>query len=133
MVRFRERIGVLCAQLSRWSSLADIVRDGGAGDALDELMAAVRGSAPQEPDQLVRLLDAVEEACARCGLAGVTNRGNRPSALPPGLSGSVVGRARPAWVCPCSCCERVVFAEEAATAPVCAMADRAMRPFQVLP
>lgn len=75
MVNVGDRVGALCAQLSRWDSLEGIVRDGGAGEALDELVAAVRGDAAQEPDRLARLLDDIEEACAHRGLAGITSRG----------------------------------------------------------
>jgi hypothetical protein len=133
VVNIGDRVGALCAQLSRWDSLEGIIRDGGAGEALDELMAAVRGDAAQVPDQLARLLDDIEEACARRGLAGITSRGQRHLTLPPGLSGPAEEGASPAWVCPCSRCERVVFPEQAETAPMCVIAGAAMKPFLVFP
>ena len=115
--RVRERLGSLCADLSRWASLDGIIRGAGAGPELDELLTAIGGQGP-DPKRARVLLDAIEEACKRGGL-DVLPRGSRLRPLPPGTSLSSGGES---WVCPRGFCDRVVLAEEADAPPVCAAA-----------
>ena len=115
--RVRERLGYLCADLSRWASLDGIIRGAGAGPELDELLTAI-GSEGPDPNRARVLLDAIEEACKRGGL-DVIPRGSRLRPLPPGTS---LSSGSESWVCPHGCCDRVVLAEETDAPPVCAAA-----------
>ena len=115
--RVRERLGSLCAELSRWASLDRIIRGAGAEPELDELLTAIGGEG-LDPERARVLLDAIEEACKRGGL-DVLPRGSGLRPLPPGTSLSSGGES---WVCPRACCDRVVLAEEADVPPVCAAA-----------
>jgi len=125
----RGRLGTLCSELSRWHSLDGIIRANGAGQELDELLAA--GPAPGlDPDRGPLLLDAIDEACKRAGLDGFSRgAGYRP--LPPGAA-LVAGTD--SWVCPLGRCDRVVLAEEATAVPACAVGgNAALRRFLVDP
>jgi len=115
--RVRERLGSLCADLSRWASLDGIIRGAGAGPELDELLTATGGEG-LDPKRARVLLDAIEEACKRGGL-DVALRGSGFRPLPPGTS---VSSGAESWVCPRGCCDRVVLAEETDDPPVCAAA-----------
>jgi hypothetical protein len=117
----RDRVGVLCSQLSRWESVQVIIREGGGGAALDELLDALRNGRA-DPGQLGRLLDVIEDAGARRGLPGITSREHGYRPLPPGAA----PRGFEAWVCPRGCCDRVVLPDdaEAVSTPVCAVAGR---------
>ncbi len=129
MEDIRVRLGALCSELSRWVSLGDIIRQGGAGPELDELLtlAAGPGIAPERGRVL---LDAIEEACKRVGLDAVT-RGTGLLRLPAGTS---LSSAVDSWVCPHSSCDRVVLAEEARDAPDCPLAGGIpLRSFRVSP
>jgi hypothetical protein len=112
--KVRDRLGSLCAELSRWASLDGIIRGAGAGPELDELLTAIGGGG-LDPKRAQVLLDAVEEACKRRGLDGVT-RESRFRPLPKGTSVSSLGES---WVCPRGCCDRVVLAEETDDPPMC--------------
>lgn len=116
MAEARGRMGMLCDQLSRWPDLPSIIRSAGAGGDLDELLAAL--GAEDEPDQgrMLAWIQAIEEACARTGLVGITSRDKAFHPLPPGVSPD--SRVR-AWVCPRGRCGRVVLPEETQTPPVC--------------
>jgi hypothetical protein len=125
----RGRLGTLCSELSRWHSLDGIIRANGAGQELDELLAA--GAVPGfDPDRGRILLDAIDEACKRAGLDGFSRgAGYRP--LPPGAA-LVAGVD--SWACPFGSCDRVVLAEEATAVPLCAVGgNAALRRFLVDP
>lgn len=68
----RERLAALCDQIARHSEMRQAIGDADAGPQLAELLDAV--TAEQTPDQgrLLVLLDEIEEACSRDGLAGIT-------------------------------------------------------------
>ncbi|MET9073380.1 hypothetical protein ABZX95_14655 [Streptomyces sp. NPDC004232] len=130
-----DRVGMLCDQLSRWPELATTIRDGGAQAQLAELLTLLAGRSAPDDRRVSALIDAIEDACARQGLPGLTRR--LPS-LPPGL-----GTARrtpqdgePAgWTCPLDRCSRVVLPEETPSAPICAAhgEDARMRPYRPRP
>lgn len=128
MSGLRARLGVLCDQLSRHSSMEDLIRAAHAGDQLDELLAILRGSAEVEPGREEALLDAIDDACAREGLAPVDVRGNSRAWLPPGFN-LPPDRTADTWVCPRGCCARVVFADEAPEPPGCPVAGVPMTAF----
>jgi hypothetical protein len=127
----RDRVGMLCDQLSRWPELHGIIRDGGAGGELDELLAALGGEDEPDHDQMLAWMQAIEDACALKRLAGITSRGKAFRPLPPGPSEASDFRA---WVCPRGRCDRVVLPEEAQTPPACAVAGGTpMNPFTLPP
>jgi hypothetical protein len=113
----RDRLGSLCAQLGKWASLDGIIRDARVGQELDELLTAIADGV-LDPKRVRELLDAIDEACKRRGLDGVTQQ-SRFRPLPKGTSVSSVGES---WVCPRGCCDRVVLAAETDDPPVCAAA-----------
>jgi hypothetical protein len=51
----RDRVGMLCDQLSRFPDLHGIIRDAGAGGELDELLAALGGEDEPDKDQVLAL------------------------------------------------------------------------------
>jgi hypothetical protein len=114
----RERLSRLCNDLSRWASLAGIIRDAGASSELDALLTVIGSGGKPDPERVRALLNAIEEACKRLGLDGVT-RESRFRPLPKGLLASPVGES---WVCPRGCCARVVLADETDDWPVCVLA-----------
>jgi hypothetical protein len=118
----RERVGMLCDQLSRWPNLHGIIRDSGAGGELDELLSALGGEHEPDQDRVLIWMRAIEDACARKGLTGIISREHTFRPLPTGLSAASDSRA---WVCPQGRCDRVVLPEEAQTPPVCAVAGGA--------
>ena len=127
----RDRVGMLCDQLSRFPDhLPGIIRSGGAGRELDELLAALGGEDEPDKDQMLAWLNDIEDACASEGLAGVTSREHAFRPLPPGYETS----GPQAWVCPRGRCDRVVLPEEARTPPVCEVAGGTpMNPFTLSP
>ncbi|WP_326798097.1 hypothetical protein OG946_24150 [Streptomyces sp. NBC_01808] len=139
----RDRLSVLCDQLTRHRDMAPEIDAAGAGPQLDELLdllSATPDATAASEERLGELLDAIEDACARHGLAALDVRG-------PADIGPVAGRLPPgfaltpddatengadtvdAWICPWGHCGRVVFPEEAADAPVCAAGDEPLRAF----
>ncbi|MET7783558.1 hypothetical protein ABZU94_39035 [Streptomyces mirabilis] len=129
----RDRVGLLCDQLSRWPSLTATIRDGGAETELHDLLALLSNQSDPDSQQVSELIEAIERACARQGLTGLTHRnGGSPggiTALPPGMTGApeVVG-----WTCPLSQCNRVVTPEETSHPPACAAVpgpDGRMKPY----
>lgn len=119
----RDRVGLLCDQLSRWPTLHATIDSAGADNELGALLALLAG--PHEPDlgKIETLLDAIDQACARIGLAALTSRAKGPApwaGLPPGLA----GHPGPAgWTCPLRRCDRVVTPDETSAPPTCAAAQ----------
>lgn len=126
----RARVGMLCDQLSRWPDLHGVIRDAGAGGELDELLAALGAQEDPHQDQILVWLQAIEDACARKGLAGITSREHAFRPLPAGL---YEDPDFPAWVCPRGRCDRVALPEEERTPPVCAVAGGTPMRVFVLP
>lgn len=122
MSRVRERLGVLCDQVTRHATMAETIRNAQAGEALDRVLAALRGDAEVGDKELRLLLDAIDDACAAHGLAPVTVRGGRGyEPLPVGM-GQVDPEPEPVkWGCPHGKCGRMVYAEETDSTPVCAV------------
>ena len=114
MRAIRDRLGLFCDQLSGWPTLARTIRDGGGGSALDDLLALLNGVAEPDAARVLELLGAIDDACARRGLVGLTSREPGTGVLPPGM----VTVETSAWVCPRGRCDRVVLPDESA-APVC--------------
>lgn len=119
MSAVRERLGVLCDQITRHPDLREQIHDAGAGDQLDEILAAVGASATIDEQQLIGLLDQIEHKSAVSGLAGVTTVNKGFPTLPPGIDPAQ--KTEPLnWVCPIAFhCARVVFHDEATTPPRC--------------
>jgi hypothetical protein len=127
----RDRVGMLCDQLSRFPDLHDIIRNAGADKELDGLLAALGGAGELDQERMLAWLQAIEDACARKGLAGITSREHGFRPLPAGLSAT---SNIPVWVCPRGRCDRVVLPEEAQTPPVCAVTGGTpMMPFALPP
>lgn len=124
----RERLGALCNQIARHADIDQAIRDAGAEAQLDELLTAVRTGKAVDQDLVVELLDAIEEACARNGLTGITAV-TRYTPLPFQQRGQ---EEPPTWICPTRSCDRAVFDDEAATPPHCAAAGAQMLPVQIL-
>jgi hypothetical protein len=132
----RDRVGLLCDQLSRFPTLRSTIADAGASTELAELLTKLADA--HEPDQarILALLNAIEQACAGVGLAGLTSRTKGfdvgltlPGGLDadPGLAG---------WTCPLRRCDRVVIRQEAVgtTTPTCAARQNApMMPYSLPP
>jgi hypothetical protein len=116
---FRDRVGWLCDQLNRWPDLVGIIEEAEAGAPLRKLQDALANATKTDPVHITELLQDIQEACARHGLTGVTQRDRAYQPLPPGMSDP---SGTDAWVCPRGVCDRVVLAEETTTEPVCAIA-----------
>ncbi|MFI2286482.1 hypothetical protein [Streptomyces niveus] len=128
----RNRLGVLCDQLTRHESMAAEIDTAGAGPQLRELLELVRGGAATAAEaREAELLDSIEDACVRHGLSALDVREYRDALLPEGFYQSTDGaQTAKAWVCPWGNCERVVFPEEAgASAPQCAAGGEPLRAF----
>ena len=102
---------MLCDQLSRFPDhLPGIIRSGGAGQELDELLAALGGEDEPDKDQMLAWLNDIEDACASEGLAvghgqadvGALQTGTRPDAggraVPPRRACQAIV-AGAAWSC----------------------------------
>jgi hypothetical protein len=127
----RDRVGMLCDQLSRWPDLRGIICDAGAGGELDELLLALGGEGEPDHDRILAWVQAIEDTCARKGLVGITSREHAFRPLPPGPFEASGLRA---WVCPRGRCDRVVLPDEVQAAPVCAVAgETPMSPFTLPP
>ena len=98
MRALRARLAALCDQITRHSDMDQAIRDAGAGPQLDELLGAIRdGAIPDDSDHLTTLLNEIEEACARDGLAGVTSRVKQFTPLSPGLRGGLAECSDDHW------------------------------------
>ncbi len=121
----RKRTGLLCDQLSRWPSLWDIVRDGGGEQHLTDLLTLL-GTPDPDPTAVGLLIDAVEQACARQGLAGFSTRSESGDKFP-SMTGLPPMPIPPtdvvAWTCPMDQCVRVVAPDETDGLPSCAVAS----------
>ncbi|MET8206230.1 hypothetical protein ABZT51_09315 [Streptomyces sp. NPDC005373] len=134
----RNRLGLLCDQLTRHPSMVEEIDDAGVGRELRELLGLVGGGsqADQDQDRASELLDAIEEGCARHGLAALDLRAHKDVRLPDGFR-LASGEAAPlsdwaaggAWVCPWGRCGRVVFPDEVPARPECAAGREPLRPF----
>ncbi|MFF5254116.1 hypothetical protein ACFY4K_19005 [Streptomyces leeuwenhoekii] len=134
----RNRLGLLCDQLTRHTSMADEIVDVSAGRELRELFDLVGGGpdGPFDPARAGELLDAIEEACARHGLAALDLRDHKDTRLPAGFrltpdeaesrQGEPAGGA---WVCPWGRCGRVVFPDEVPARPECTAGGEPLRSF----
>ncbi|GGP61312.1 hypothetical protein [Streptomyces calvus] len=136
----RDRLGLLCDQLTRHRAMTTEIAAAGAGPQLEELLDLLSAAPDTSAARLGELLDAIEEACARHGLAPLDVRGpvdGRPGngRLPPGFALTTDGAAASgagtvdAWVCPWGRCGRVVFPEEEAGPPACAAGDEPLHAF----
>ncbi|WP_327359971.1 hypothetical protein [Streptomyces sp. NBC_01296] len=127
----RERLAALCDQIARHSEMRQAIGDADAGPQLAELLDAV--TAEQTPDQgrLLVLLDEIEEACSRDGLAGITTSSKQYTPLPAGFSESSPDEPL-TWTCPLRRCNRTVFDDEVATPPSCAAAGTPMAAIRIL-
>lgn len=116
-VNVNGRVERLCAHLAA-DDFARLAAAYGVAEPLARVLEAVRTGA--EPAALERDLDAVGDAFATHGQAGVTS-GTRAYSRPPGMPGHPVVRL---WVCPAPRrCPRARMAG-AAPAPVCAITGR---------
>ncbi|MFE4606854.1 hypothetical protein ACFRK5_00640 [Streptomyces niveus] len=129
----RNRLGVLCDQLTRHDSMAAEIDTAGAGPQLRELLELVRGGAGEAAGaREAELLDSIEDACVRHGLSALDVREYGDARLPGGfgLPTDEGPQTAKAWVCPWGDCERVVFPDEAgASAPRCAAGGEPLRAF----
>lgn len=127
----RERLGALCDQLSRWPKLHRIIRDAGAGNELDALLTSLGSNDDLDQDQMLFWVEAIEEACGRKGLVGITTRDKVFRLLPDGLSAPGAPRA---WVCPRDRCDRVVLPGDTQIPLTCAVSGGTpLRPFDLPP
>ncbi|MEE1782954.1 hypothetical protein PUR71_08500 [Streptomyces sp. SP17BM10] len=107
------------------------IGDAGAGPQLAELLDAVVSERAPDEDRLLVLLDEIEEACSRDGLAGITTSSKQYTPLPAGFAES--GRDEPVtWTCPLRRCSRTVFDDEVTEPPSCAAAGLPMAATRVL-
>jgi hypothetical protein len=67
MVGVRDRMGLLCDQLSRWPDLDGIIRDAGAGAELEALLAVLGGEGESDEDRVAGWVEAIEDACTQKG------------------------------------------------------------------
>ncbi|MFF2409593.1 hypothetical protein [Streptomyces sp. NPDC058092] len=107
------------------------IRNAGAGNELDELLAMPSGGAGVDAKRAKALLDAIDDACARYGLAAVTVRSYGDAQLPAGFGRPPATVEQDKWICPQGFCGRVVFSEEAPTPPACAAGGIPMAPFRL--
>jgi len=126
----RDRVGLLCDQISRFPTLQGIIADAGALTELTGLLTMLAD--PHEPDQarVGALLDAIDQACSKTGLVGLTSR---TKGLEAGLSlpgGLAADPGLAGWTCPLERCGRVVIRQEADGTPTCAARQNTpMRPY----
>jgi len=116
----RDRVGLLCDQLSRFPTLHTTITNAGAHTELAELLTTLAGSHEPDQDCVLALIDAIDHACTKVGLAGLTSRIKTLDAslnLPGGLEADS-GLA--GWTCPLQRCSRVVILQEADGTPTCA-------------
>jgi hypothetical protein len=130
----RNRLGLLCDQLTRHRTMTEEIEAAGAGPHLRELLRLVRegSGTATEGTREKELLDAIEDACARRGLSALEVREFGDVRLPPGFehgAPSSGGAGPNAWVCPWGRCGRVVFPDETPAPPDCAAGGEPLRPF----
>ncbi|MGW4380125.1 hypothetical protein [Kitasatospora sp. NPDC004531] len=127
----RERLAALCDQITRHHDMRQFIDEAGAGPQLAQLLDAVTAEQPPDRRHLLDLLNAIEKACGRQGLVGITTASKQYTPLPTGF-------AEPApdepltWICPLRRCNRAVFEDEATEPPSCAAAGRPMDAIRVL-
>ncbi|MET9618601.1 hypothetical protein [Kitasatospora indigofera] len=126
----RQRIAVLCGQITRHADMEQAIRRVGGGPHLDRILGAVRGADAPDPGKLIELLDELEDVCGEKGLAGITTTSKQYVPLPRGFQGSDPDEP-PTWVCPLKRCSRVVFEDEAPVAPSCATAGTPMSSIRI--
>lgn len=129
----RNRLGVLCDQISRWPDLCDIIRDAGAENELREILNALICSenlTEEKMRQVLSWLQVIDNSCAHSmGLIGIASRQKAFHSLPPGLSDDSDTQA---WICPRDRCDRVDLSTESSLRPSCAMFQGIlMRPFNL--
>lgn len=128
----RNRLGVLCDQLTRHESMAAEIDTAGAGPQLRELLELIRsGAATAAGARETELLDSIEDACVRHGLSALDVREYGNARLPLGFGLPAEESAARAWVCPWGNCGRVVLPDEAGASgrPRCAAGDEPLRAF----
>ncbi|MFF2186003.1 hypothetical protein [Streptomyces sp. NPDC058155] len=135
----RNRLGVLCDQLTRHGSMAAEIEAAGAGPQLRELLELVRSAASTaEGTREKELLDSIEDACVRHGLSALDVREFGNARLPLGFGLPPDERVARAWVCPWGNCGRVVLPETggtvdtgdaAASTPTCAAGGEPLRAY----
>ncbi|MFD6990948.1 hypothetical protein [Streptomyces sp. NPDC059943] len=135
----RNRLGVLCDQLTRHGSMAAEIEAAGAGPQLRELLELVRsGASTAEGTREKELLDSIEDACVRHGLSALDVREFGNARLPLGFGLPPDERVARAWVCPWGNCGRVVLPETGGTVdtgdagastPTCAAGGEPLRAY----
>ncbi|MEH0532778.1 hypothetical protein SAMN06272781_0003 [Streptomyces sp. 1222.2] len=127
----RERLATLCDQVAGHREMRQAISDAGAGPQLTELLDAVTAEQTPDQDRLLVLLDEIEDACSRDGLAGITTSSKQYTSLPAGFQ--VTGLDEPVtWTCPLRRCNRTVFDDEASAPPSCAAAGTQMTAIRIL-
>ncbi|MEU0525230.1 hypothetical protein [Streptomyces niveus] len=132
----RNRLGVLCDQLTRHGSMTAEIEAAGAGPQLRELLDLVRGgAATADGVREKELLDTIEDACVRHGLSALDVREYGNARLPLGFGLPPDEQVARAWVCPWGNCGRVVLPETGATGvtdaptPTCAAGGEPLRAY----
>ena len=117
-----------------WPTLYATIRNAGAHTELDELLTTLADPHQPDQDRVLALIAAIDQACTKVGLAGLTSRTKALDAgltLPGGLDAdpSLAG-----WTCPLQRCDRVVIRQEAGGTPTCAARQNApMTPYTLPP
>jgi len=91
----RDRLGLLCEQLSRFPELEGELRDADGSEALDALVAAVADNAAPDWTRLNDWINEIDAAARRTGLAYIADRLRGKPAEAPEV-----------WGCPRGYCDR---------------------------
>lgn len=102
----RDRLGLVCEQLSRWPKVEGIVRGAGGGEALDALLAALATDTAPNAERLDEWISAIEDAARRAGLQGIASRFRQVPTEP-----------AEEWGCPRGHCDRLSSLSEIPEAP----------------